>query len=338
MARLGLGAYIAFGYVAGYTTDGTNAALDFYLPVEGGFHNLQGETDRMNFENLDTYDPLRSMQFGGQKRVSGSVTFRAPWGAMADILRMITGHNATIAGAPLLGDFTALDPNATAHILWGTTKRNLFAEVYTGSTDGNSTFYQGLAITQATINFAAADYVEISLTFLGRGVTRGAKSAAPAFKRDLMKTPVGSAARLLSIGGTQYRSNSVGITIDTPYSHNYDVADDEPSTNPQPDGKRSVTVEVDIEAADTDATFQSLLETPETAGSEKDVVVTLNPSGNDLLTFTLKDCLLEPGVEARPEGVGLLRATMTFTAHDDGAVPIYDVSLQNNDYASATLP
>jgi len=334
-ARLGLGSFIGFGYTALYTTDAVAADVDFRLPVEGGFHNLQGETDRMDFQNLDTYDALASLQFAGQKRVSGGVTFRAPWSAIGDILRMITGHNPTIAGGPpVTGTFNLLDPDDTTHILTGTTKRNLFCEIFTNGTDGLSVFYQGLIITQAQITFNENEWVEIALTFLGRGVTRSAKSTTPVLAVDLMKTPNGQAVRLMNIGGADLRANSVTLTIDSPYTHNYDVTDDEATTTPSVDGKRAVSLEADVEAPGTDTEFANLMETL----TPQDIILTLSPTGDDQLVITARDCIISPGSEARPEGVNTLRANPSWTAHDDGTNPIVAIQADNNVYIAATLP
>ncbi|MFQ5471252.1 MAG: phage tail tube protein [Dehalococcoidia bacterium] len=320
MVRLGEGAFVSFGIVNGYATDGTSTNTTLPIRVQGGDLSMQFERDRLEFEDLDQIQNVSALVLGGQKRVTGTLTMRIAYSELGDILRILTGDNQAIS-ISLNNTYAIKSPTDATHTFFGTTIRHIVMEVMTNDAT-NAIFYQGLEVTNFQFTFEANNYVTLQITFLGRDITRTAKSATPTYLSDYIASPSGQAALLFTLEGTTYRSNSVTVTVDLPLEHRYDVIDVAPSTHPLPTGKRTVTVEADIEAPDTDATLMSALEDPvanKFLGASTNKVDLVTDASNQL-TLTFGDLWLNPPGEARPEGIGVLRASLSMLAKNDGTL------------------
>ncbi len=321
MTRLGLGSFVSLGTVSGYTTDGVAADTLIDLRLESGNINVQYERDRIEFENMDTIHALTSMVQGGQERNTGSLTFKLTYGDLADILRLVTGHDASIVTI-VDDDWIMQPPNSATHYhLDATTPKHIVLEVFSNDAV-NSVFYQGLEITNAQFVFEGNGHVTCTLTFLGARHTRSAKTASGSFKNDFIGTPTGQAALLLELEGTRYRANSVTVSIDMPLEHRYDIIDKAPSAAPMPSGKRVVTVEADIEYPAADVTLLSVLEDPAANFFDATSGNTIQVTGSGTTDFliTLGDLFVNPPVDPRPEGIGVMRASLSMVAKNDGTL------------------
>jgi len=337
MVRLGLGSFVSLGTVAGYGTDGTNADVKVDLRIEGGNVNVQYGRDRIELDNLDTIDALSSLVKGGQERVTGSISFRLTYADAADILRLVTGHNvAEPTTVPWDDDFLMQDPNSSGHYLLNdSAPRHVVLEVMANDAT-NSVFYQGLEITNAQFLFEPNNHVTCTLSFIGARQTRSPKTATATFKTDFMAAPTGQAALLFTLDGTARRANSVTLSIDMPLEHRYDVIDKSPSAAPMPSGKRTVTVEADIEFPATDATLLSALEDP--AANKFAGVNTIQVSDTATTDFlvTLGDLYINPPADPRPESIGVMRAALSLVAKNDGTLPDVKFHIKSNEQVYRT--
>ena len=336
MVRYGQGAYIGLGEVSGYSTDGVAADISTWYRTPDGADGLQMETDLIELEALEAYDQDIDTVSVGQKRITGSITLKMTYGYAQNLLRWITGHNVTVSGAgPYVYAFVPPEAGATSHYFLGTTVRHMVIEVFRGDTASNSVFYQGCIPSETQFKFEPNGLAEVTISIMGRGYTVGAKST-PVFKNDYMRTPTGqSATKFLTLGGTQYRCFSATVTISDPKEHRYEVSDQEPGSHPAPSGFREVTLDVDVEAPDTDTALMNLISDP-VANKFSTGVLALADGANQILTMNFDNLVAKPPVEARPSGVGVLKTTLNLKSYSNGGgVPALDISLTNGDAAYA---
>ena len=337
MVRYGQGAYIGLGEGTAFATDYTSAQIEMWFRTPEGADGLQMETDLIELESLESYDQDIDTVSLGQKRVTGSVTLKLTWSNAQNVLRWITGHNDTVdaAGAPskYVYDFVPVDPTSATHFALGTVPKNLVIEVFRGDMDtpiANSVYYQGCVITEASFKFEPNSLVEVTLAIMGRGITISDKST-PVFVDNYMRTPTGQSTEFLNLDGAVYRCQSATLTITDPKEHRYEVSDQAPAVPPSPSGFRTVALDVDIEAPDTDATLMGLITDP-VANRFAMAVVTVNEDVNNILEFNLINLVAKPPVEPRPSGVGVLRATLNLMCYTSGiGTPSYAVTLTNPD-------
>lgn len=334
MVRLGIGSYVGFGLV-GYATNGTNADMDMYFAVGGDFDVLQVERDRLEFDDLTSDFQHVTAMVAGHRRVTGSVKLKATYGGMQDLLRAITGHNdaPAVAGGGFQYDFVPVSRANAAHHIFGSTPRGWCIEVFRGGTATNSTFYQGCVITSAKFSFKPNSYVEVDLTFVGRGYTRTAKTASPTFKTDRIKTPTGQ-SDTLQLGGTYYVCHSADIEISLQVEGRYDVGAIE-MKQPLPTAKQMLKLTAEIEVDDD--SFLDKLNDPEGSRFTGGNALAIVESATKSLSWTFDELLLESPSEPRATSLGVVKTQLSMTAQAATvSVPSYSVSLINLESAYNT--
>ena len=336
MTRFGQGAYVGIGVKTPYATDGVAADIKLWYVVDDGHDNLQGERDVLEFETLTGDFMSTDTIKAGQRRITGSLTLKVPLAGLQDLLRAITGHDIPPTGVgPYVYSFVPVARDSASHYMIGTTKRHLVLELFRGGAAANSLFYQGAAVTEIQLTFEQNNYVEVTLSFIGRGWAITAKST-PSYLGDFAKTTTGQAAAFLDLGGVVYTAKGATVTITTGLALLYDLTGIEP-IGIQPEGKVLCVLTAEVEADDD--TLIDRLDDPETAGTGRfsSGTLTLFLTANLILVFTFDELVLAAPVEPRAAGFGQTYSSLTLNAwastHTGQA---YTVTLTNNDAAYLT--
>lgn len=338
--RLGKGSFVGMGLVSPtYTTDGTSADMDFFLPVAGGFDNLQLERDVLEFDDLTSDWPDATKIQAGQRRITGSLTLRASYAALPDILRMLLGHNAGVTGttAPFTYALTPLSKTDTSHYWLGSTLRTWCIELYRGGSVANSVFYQGCQITEFRLNFTPNAFVELVLTFIGRGFTKTAKSGAPSFAADFAYTPTGQAAAtigFLELDDVEQKvKGTASIVISSGIDFNFDITGIE-TFLPVPTSKDTVMVEAEVEV--TDDALLDVLDDPVGSRYLKVALELDNTENTSGMRIEIDQAILEAPAESRPQnhGIQLARMSLKGYAQNDTvpAIASFTITNQESDY------
>ena len=336
MTRFGQGAYVGIGVKTPYATDGVGADINLWYVVDDGHDNLQLERDVLEFETLTGDFMSTDVIKAGQRRVTGSLTLKVPLAGLQDLLRVVTGHDVAPSGVgPYIYPFVPAARESSAHYMLGTTKRHLVIELFRGGGVANSLFYQGCVITEIALSFEQNNYVEATLTFLGRGFVIGAAST-PSYLGDFAKTTTGQVGAFLDLGGTPFVAKGASVTITTGLALLYDLTGIEP-LGIQPEGKVLCAVTAEVEADDD--TLANRLDDPETAttGRFSSGALTLTLTANLILAFTFDELVLAAPVEPRAAGFGQTYAALTLNAWASSHIgQAYTVTLTNNDAAYLT--
>jgi hypothetical protein len=214
----------------------------------------------------------------------------------------------------------------------GTTKRHMVIELFRGGPGANSLYYQGCIATEVQLSFEQNNYVELTISFVGRGFAITAKSV-PTFLGDFAKTTTGQVGAFLDLGGDTHVAKGATVTITTGLALLYDLTGIEP-IGIQPEGKVLCVLTAEVEADDD--TLANRLDDPETATSGRfsSGSLTLTLTANLVLVFTFDELVLAAPVEPRAAGFGQTYASLTLNAwaasHTGQA---YTVTLTNNDSA-----
>ncbi len=253
--RLGHGAYIGIGSPAAFGTNGTQSDIVSYWAVDEAADNLNLERDLLEFNDLTAPWKLSDLVKAGRRRVTGSVTLKCTWSGLQDILRFLVGHNVSpTTSAPYTYAFVSLVPSGWWHL---SNNRGLCIEMYRGGGLTNSVFYQGCVITELSFKFESNNYVELAISFIGRGYTIGTRSAPTfpcAFETDFMVTPTGQSGsgeeffqmKMPSGSLTEYTCRSCTVTINTGVDAREDVTSIE-TLLPYPTEKMSVKLDAEWE-------------------------------------------------------------------------------------------
>ncbi len=336
MTRFGQGAYVAIGVKTPYATDGVAADMKLWYVVDDGHDNLQGERAVLEWQTLTgdfmSTDTLKA----GQRQVTGSLNLKIPLAGFQDLLRVITGHDIPPVGSgPYVYTFVPVARDSASHYMIGTTKRHLVIELFRGGAGANSLYYQGCVITQIALSFEQGAYVEVALSFVGRGWAITAKST-PVYLGDFAKTTTGQATTFLSLGETAYTVKGCSVTITTGLALLYDLTGIEP-IGIQPDGKVFCVLTAEVEADDD--TLISRMDDPETptTGRFSSGSLSLELSANLQLVFTFDELVLAAPVEPRAAGFGQTYSALTLNAWASAhAGQAYTVAVTNNDIAYLT--
>lgn len=332
--RLGAGAYLAFGSSAAYATDAVAADMDVGHYIDEAADNLQVERNVLEFADLFSQWPLKTTRKAGHRQVTGSVTLKATWSGLQDILRFLTGHNVAVSGT---GPYTyAFVPADWSSNWWITNNRALTIEIFRGGSFANSVFYQGCEIQELSVKYESGAFVELTLNFIGRGYTIGAKSSQ-ALNTDFICTPTGQSQSTdpffqFNAGGglTTYVTRSLTVTITTGIDFRRDVTGIEPLL-PYPTEKWTTKVDAEFEIGDEN--LLTILDDPEGSSiTEARVELDNNQSGanNRNLLWTFDDVKLESPAEARAASIGVMVASISGMAEAaTAASQAFNVTLIN---------
>ena len=347
MVRIGQGSYIGIGVVSGsYVSPdslygskvGTAADIKLWFRAQEDTDQIQFERDVVQFPEVTSYDPPIESAIEGQKRVTGSLNFATTWEYFIDLMRLITGHNVSQLSP---GEFIydPVEPSNSAHYLFGTVPRWLVVEVFRGdkSVSPASVYYQGFLPTNIQFQLQGNQFVQVQMEGIGSHITVSQKST-PSFGSLYMKTPTGQTVQTFMklyketspTEGKHFICRTARIRFNQPLEHRYDVADVVPSAMPLPNAKREVTVEAEIEAEDTDSIVNGWMqhaENPVDKRFRKIEVLLVHDASNEIL-FTLHHVTLQPPVEPRVAGIGVLRANFTGMAHASVSTRAYGVKVK----------
>ncbi len=333
MTRFGQGAYVGIGVKTPYATDGVAADIKLWYVVDDGHDNLQLERDVLEFETLTGDFMSTDVIKAGQRRVTGSLTLKVPLEGLQDLLRAMTGHDVSPTGVgPYVYAFVPVARDSASHYMIGTTKRHMVIELFRGGSGATSLYYQGCIATEIQLAFEQNNYVELTISFVGRGFAITAKST-PTYLGDFAKTTTGQAGAFLDLGGDTHVAKGATVTITTGLALLYDLTGIEP-LGIQPEGKVLCSLTAEVEADDD--TLANRLDDPETAttGRFSSGSLTLTLTANLVLVFTFDELVLAAPVEPRAAGFGQTYAALTLNAwastHTGQA---YTVTLTNNDSA-----
>lgn len=345
--RYGVGAYVGFGEISGYASNGAAGDITHWWRIEPDSVQMKLETAPLKFQVLDSYSDHIAGMSDGQRWVKGKVSFPLTYNSTQNLFRFITGHDK--APAPdttwFHYDFTPKTPDDSAHFVYGSTERHYCIELYRSDSSGNSVFYQGCVITGVSFTLEPGSIVQVSMGFLGRGYTVGAKST-PSFAQRYMRTAnnmldrsydLGSltpaAAPSFSMNGVPYRLHRGSFEIRQPVEHRWDVVDRNPSAQPKPSAAREVLLEAEIDLPDTDALWQYWQ-----ANRVGDVTVSaatlfvseLLPI--DAIWATSQATIL-PGTQIVEKGHGVLRAQLSLRggSQQPGAPVSYSIGVRNQE-------
>lgn len=333
--RLGQGAYLAFGSPTDYDTDGTASDMVVSHIIDEAADNLQLERNRIEFAQLTSSFPIKTTRKAGHRQVTGSITLKATYGGLQDLLRFVTGHNVAVSG---VGPYTyAFVPPEWSSNWWISNTRSLTIEMYRGGGFANSVFYQGCEISEMAFKFESGSFVELSISFIGRGYTIGAKST-PTYETDFMVTPTGQAQAtdpLLQFdagsGLTTYTTRSATITLTPGIDFRRDVTGIEPLL-PYPTELWQTKLDAEFEVGDEN--LLTILDDPEGSSITNGRVELTQGSGATQreLLWTFDDLVLESPVEARAANIGVIVASISAMAEANaaGGQP-FNVTLINND-------
>ncbi len=305
--RLGEGAFVGLGLTSPFSTNGAAAQIGVWAPLLAATDSLAFETDDIVLEDLTSRNDLvEGMFFTGQKRVSGTLVLEANYDVMTEFLRMFTGHNVTPSGAgPYTYAFVPVGRDDPTHYALGTTEHAMVIEVFKGGAFANSVFYQGCVPTEIVFGFEPNGFAKMTVSFIGRTATIGAKSTlALSSLPQLATTPTGQASAFIALAGVPFTAFSTTVTLRNGLGLRHDVTAIE-SLTPVPEGKESSEVAFDIEVPDD--TFitagvgaHALFATPNTVSLAR-----VSPAHS--LTFSFgKMKVVGPG-EPRPQGPGPVR-------------------------------
>lgn len=336
--RLGQGAYVGLGITAAFLTNGAAADIDVYFRVEGAHDNLNLERDIVTMEDITNEWMDSDLIKAGQRRVTGSLTLKATFEAMQDILRMFTGHNIAPSGVgPWTYSFVPVARNLAAHYWLGTTNRGWTIEVFRGGTGGNSTFYQGCVISEITVKGEQNSFAEITLTFIGRGFTIGAKSVPATYLTDYIFAPSGQSTALLTLEAVTYVVHNFNLTLTAGIDFSFELMGVE-TLVPLPNGKITAKLEAEIRVADD--LFLNRVNTPDIATtgrfSASNILDIRNAGDTHKLAFTFDELVLQSPAEPRASSLGVVTVPLSLEAYSSAiATPAYTVELINSDNAGA---
>lgn len=136
--RFGAGAYVGMGVVTPYATTGKNSDIDFLIRAQDGTDAISYKRTLLDPKDLSSYDEQFDQVQAGEETVEGTMSDKATFSAMQDILRLMCGSNPTVSGAnPYTYAFTGSskptrfsDPN---HYQIASSGRNWVVEMFRGT-------------------------------------------------------------------------------------------------------------------------------------------------------------------------------------------------------------
>lgn len=341
--RLGFGSFIGFGVKTDATS--TKAAhavgdIKWWSRVEEGFDDIQGERDRLGFHDLSSEYEVAAHVRAGQRRVTGNLSVKMTFDSWQDLLRFFTAHNVAVSGAgPYTYAFVPVAYGNAAHVWAGTTSRLMTIEVHRGGS-ANSMFYYGCVIKSLALTFDGNARVAVTMGIVGRGWVSGTKST-PVYPTDPIITPTGQATAMVTLGGTPYKTQKVGFSIDTGAEHVYDVSAIETEL-PILNKTAAIKLNLEVRPGANDSTWMDMLDNQESA---LDAILTLDngaaAGANRKLIWTFPAVRLDSPAEPRVRGQGLLTVPLQLTGMSlDGSAPGYSVTLINGEsnYKQNPLP
>ncbi|MCC6670405.1 MAG: hypothetical protein IT458_05045 [Planctomycetes bacterium] len=331
MVRFGLGAYVGFGDLP-FLTDGAAADIKSWFRVFEEFDGIQLERVILDMDDLSTYDKQVATLYPGHRQVSGQIVLRATYDHLQYLLRHLTGHNVTATGtSPYVWTFGPIEPNSGSHYVYSGAGRGFCIEVYRGHS-ANSVFYQGCLINEWSMKFEPGSHVELTLGFVGRGHTIGAKST-PAFNAEFITTPTGQAlagatAFVQLPSGTPRIARSASISIRNAIELRRDVSSIEPLMS-YPQGKREVMLECEVETDDD--TFLTQLNDPRGSRFASGTLYLADAvTATRQLAFNFNELALQSPAESRVRNLGVITCALKLVAYRDTSNPaITSIQLQN---------
>lgn len=320
--------------VTPYSTQGVAADIQMWLRVDSSYDNLSTERAIIKFEDLtEEWEQVAYLRTG-QRKMQGGIVLRMTYDGLQDILRQFTGYEPTpSAGPPYSWVFTPVPRSSTAHFSYGTTKRTLVIENYRGGGHANSTYYQGCQISKLSWKFTQNAFVELTIEFVGRGYTLGAKSTPGTFKGDFASLPTGqdqTTTPFLVLGGTTYICRSATVTVGAGVEARYDVTAIE-SLQPIPGQKQEVMLEAEIEVDDD--TMINFADDPATNRFATASLRILSPNGSGL-QFSFDELAVKSPAEPRVSGLGVTVSKLSLQAYSSAAgVASYSANVTNQENA-----
>lgn len=344
MTRLGQGAYVGFGLGA-HGTDMTNSDMQLFMVLLGDSDGLQLERDVIEFPDmLDEFEAAHDgLLKAGRRRITGTLTLRATYDGLQDLLRMVTGHAVSPSGSsPWTYAFSPASRVGGSHYVLANSYV-LGIEVFRGQnvagTVANSTFYQNCTIQQMQWNFNDDGSVTVALTIIGGGYTISAKTASPSYTSDYIIMPTGQANpnNLVELDGTAYPCFSADILLNTGLDFRHDLTAIG-TLAVMPANKFQCSGNFEIEVPDD--TFLNKLDDPEGSRFNAGTFhIYGGTSGSRQLIFTFDEIILNSPAEPRASSLGPVRMSMAWTARSSAVgTPSVDISVMNGESAYTLTP
>lgn len=343
--RYGVGSYVGFGEISGYTNNGAAGDITHWWRIEPDSVRLKLETAPLKFQPLDSYSDHIAGMSDGQRWVKGTISFPLTYNSTQNLFRFITGHNKTPAPDTTWFhyDFVPVDPHNAANWVFGSTERHYCIELHRGDSAGNSIFYQGCMITGASFSCEPGSIVQITLEFLGRGYTVGAKST-PSFAARYMRTAnnmltrsydLGSltpaAAPSFSMNSIPYRLHRATFEVRTPLEHRWSIGDRTPTVQPKPSAARECLIDAEIDLPDTDALWQYWQANRVGDVSVMNATIFVSQSLPIDAIWALTEAVILPGTQVVEMGHGVLRAQMKLRGHSLLNTMAYVIGVRNQE-------
>jgi len=320
MSLPGLGAFMG---IAEEATWGTTVARTRYFPLRDTGDSLDMPIEF--FKSGDINDAAEDYQkvFAGQRSVSGSVELELTFDGMLMLLEHAFGHTPTPSGA---GPYVwAFEPPSTPDVVG----KGLSIEILRSGSSVSSFLYAGCKITSLSIAASQNGIILATMEFLGKEVTKVAKSTPTAadIRGELTKAvfPNGQVTQAIQINGADRICRSFTFSYNNNYETRFGI---ESKTTLEPYRSSKVMGELSMELEFEDyAEFDDFL-----AEQTRAITIGIAQSATAALTIEGAQTRLVSGAVPFVNSMGIVTYNPTFELYADiGTTREFTFTVTNND-------